>query len=171
MGRLKSMRGLRGKRQASQLRNRSRTYLKTSTETVLRDRRRAKVEFGPEELESRATPKSQLGELATLPERIVHKKLVQLLHGSHNFAYQRIDKGGRNFIGGFIIDFVVVDRVPNLAIEILGDYWHQAYEKAADLERQLTVTRSGYTYYEIWEHDVYESDEKLENILIEILGK
>ena len=171
MGGIKALRGLRSKRQASQLGTRNRTYLKTNTTTVLRDRRRSMVEFGEEELEARATPKSQLGDLATLPERIVHKKLIQVLHGAHNFAYQRIDKGGRNFIGGFIIDFVIVDRVPNIAIEILGDYWHQAYEKAADLERQLTVTRAGYIYHEIWEHDIYESDEKLENILIEILGR
>jgi very-short-patch-repair endonuclease len=169
MGGLKAKRGLRGKRQASQLNVRNRTYLKTSTDKVIRGRRRSAVEFGSDELESRATPKSQLGELATLPERIVHKKLVQLLHGSHNFTYQRVDKGGRNFINGFIIDFVVIDRLPLIAIEVLGDYWHKAYEKAADLERQIAVTRAGYDYFEIWEHDIYKSDEVLENILVKIL--
>ena len=49
MGGIKALRGLRSKRQASQLGTRNRTYLKTNTTTVLRDRRRSKVEFGEEE--------------------------------------------------------------------------------------------------------------------------
>ena len=72
-------------------------------------------------------------------------------------------------IGGLILDFTIIDRQPYLAIEILGDYWHQAYQKASDLEREMGVLREGYLYHEIWESDIYISDENLENKLNVIL--
>ena len=166
MGGIKSKRGAR---QASQLPRFPRKYGKTNTENVLRDRRRKPPEFGPERLEGRAMPKTGTLKLATLPERIVYKKLSQMLKGTKKFIFQREELGGRNFIGGFIIDFLIVDRPPYIALEILGDYWHQAYEKQADLERGLAVQKEGYLYHELWEHDVYESDEQLERKLSVIL--
>jgi len=42
LGPLKGIKPLRGKRQASQLPKFPRTYIKSNTETVLRDRRRPK---------------------------------------------------------------------------------------------------------------------------------
>ena len=168
-GVIKSLPSKRGKRQASQLSKYPRSYIKTTTDTVLRDRRRKPPEFGPDVLEARAVAAIGSLELATLPERIVYKKLTQMLHGTHKFLFQREELGGRNFIGGFIIDFLVLDRQPYLAIEVLGDYWHQAYEKAADLEREMAVKREGYIYHEIWESEIYISDEYLENKLNVIL--
>ena len=165
LGPLKGVKALRGKRQASQLPKFPRTYIKSNTETVLRDRRRSKPVFGPEELEGRASQ----GFYGTLPERIMYKKLSQMMQGSHNFIFQRTEGGGRNYIGGFVLDFLITDRLPYLVIEILGDYWHQAYEKAADLEREMAVRREGYLYYEIWESEIYISDEYLENKLNGIL--
>jgi len=52
---------------------------------------------------------------------------------------------------------------------VLGDYWHQAYEKASDLEREMAVKREGYIYHEVWESEMYTSDEYLENKLNVIL--
>ena len=165
MEELKPLRGVRGARQASQLSKFPRTYVKNNTETVLRSRRRISPEFGPDRLENRAAQ----GFYGTLPERIVYKKLSEMLQGTHNFTFQRLGGGGRNYIGGFVLDFVVIDRVPNVVIEILGDYWHQAYEKQADLERQLTVVKEGYIYHELWESEIYISDQYLENKLNSIL--
>jgi len=169
MGGIKSLPSKRGRRQASQLSKFPRTYIKTETETVLRDRRRKPPEFGPDKLEARAVAATGALERATLPERIVYKKLTQMLQGTHKFIFQREELGGRNFIGGFIIDFLVLDKQPYLALEVLGDYWHQAYEKAADLEREMAVKREGYIYHEIWESEIYISDENLENKLLVIL--
>jgi len=166
---MKSIKNLRGKRQAAQYPQFPRTYVRTETEKVIRDRRRSSPEFGDSVLEQRATSKETLP-TATLPERIVFKKLSEMLRSNNKFLFQRIERGGRNLIGGFIIDFLVVDRSPPIALEILGDYWHQAYEKMADLERELAVKREGYSYHEIWEHDIYISDEYLEKILYTILG-
>jgi len=169
MGGIKSLSSKRGRRQASQLSKFPRTYTKTATETVLRDRRRKSPEFGPELLESRAVAATGSLRLATLPERIMYKKLTQMLHGTHKFIFQREELGGRNFIGGFIIDFLILDRQPYIALEVLGDYWHQAYEKASDLEREMAVKREGYIYHEVWESEMYTSDEYLENKLNVIL--
>ena len=166
---IKKIKGSRGARQASQLSKFPRKYSKTNTDSVLRDRRRKPPEFGADRLEGRASPKAGSLVLATLPERIVHKKLTQMLHGSSRFIFQREELGGRNYIGGFILDFTIIDRNPYIAIEILGDYWHQAFEKAADLERQMAVVREGYIYHELWESEVYISDEYLENKLSVIL--
>jgi len=166
---IKSLSSKRGTRQAAAYPQFPRKYVRTATEKVIRDRRRSAVEFGDDPLEKRATSLSVLP-LATLPERIVFKKLSQMLRSNSKFLFQRIEKGGRNLIGGFIIDFLIVDREPAIALEILGDYWHQAYEKMSDLERELAVKREGYFYHEIWEHDIYQSDELLEQLLFEILG-
>ena len=170
MGGIKPIKSLRGRRQASQLPKMPSTYIRTTTDKVVRDRRRPTIQFGVDELEQRAVPKEGALGTATLPERILYKKLSELYKGTSRFIFQRTERGGRNLIGGFIIDFLLIDRTPNIALEVLGDYWHQAYEKQADLERALAVTRAGYTYHEIWEHDIYESDEKLETILYGIMG-
>jgi len=162
---IKKIKSLRGTRQASQMPKFPRMYIKNNTETVLRSRKQKSPEFGPDRLEDRAAQ----GFYGTLPERIVYKKLSEMLLGTHNFTFQRLGGGGRNYIGGFVLDFVVIDRVPNLVIEILGDYWHQAYEKQADLERQMAVVKEGYLYNEIWESEIYISDENLENKLNVIL--
>ena len=169
MGGLKGLKGLKSKRQASQLPKFPRSYITTSTQTVLRDRRRKPPQFGLDELEARAAAKEGALVDATLPERIVYKKLSQMMKGTSRWLFQREELGGRNYIGGFIIDFTIIDRAPFIALEILGDYWHQAFEKQSDLERQLSVQREGYIYHEIWEREIYISDEFLENKLNVIL--
>ena len=89
LGPLKGIKSLRGKRQASQMSKFPRIYVKSQTGSVLRDRRRTKPEFGIDELESRASQ----GFYGTLPERIVHKKLTEMMGGPHKFAFQRTDLG------------------------------------------------------------------------------
>tara|TARA_R110002020_G_C16016198_1_gene751574 strand:- start:73 stop:600 length:528 start_codon:yes stop_codon:yes gene_type:complete len=171
VGGVKSLKSLRGRRQASQLPKFPRTYIRSQTQTVLRDRRRKPIAFGVDELEMRAAPKEGALYNATLPERIIYKKLQEILRGTSQFIFQRVERGGRNLIGGYVIDFLIIDRTPFIALEILGNYWHQAYEKQSDLERSLAVQRAGYAYHEIWERDIYISDEYVENFLLNILGQ
>lgn len=134
-------------------------------ETVVgRDRRRAPVEFGQDELEARA----QQDIVGTLPERIVYKKLQQLV-GANNFLFQRTEGGGRNILGGYVIDFLVTDRIPPLALEVQGTYWHQQADGASNFERQLAVTRLGYTYAEIFDTEIYHSEEYFEERMRQLL--
>ena len=79
MGGLKGLKGLKSKRQASQLPKFPRSYITTNTQTVLRDRRRKPPQFGLDELEARAAAKEGALVDATLPERIVYKKLSQMM--------------------------------------------------------------------------------------------
>ena len=81
MGGIKPIKSLRGRRQASQLPKMPRTYIRTTTDKVVRDRRRPTIQFGVDELEQRAVPKEGALGTATLPERILYKKLSELYRG------------------------------------------------------------------------------------------
>lgn len=135
----------------------------------IRGRRQRGTESGLDPLEQRALPKNTFPN-ATLPERIVYNKLVQLV-GEENFIYQRADNGGRTVIGGFVLDFVITNKRPQIALEVLGDYWHRAELRYADWERALEVTSLGYEYAEIWEHEILMGDSYLEQILVDIVGR
>lgn len=146
-----------------------RVYTRSQDQPILRDRRRRPVEAGEDEFEARAISPNRFAG-ATLPERIVYKKLAQLFQSENAFIYQRSALGGRNFLGGFVIDFVIPSPEPPLALEVLGDFWHQAQQQYSDAQRALTLLSLGYDYEEVWEHDILHSDERLENILRTILG-
>lgn len=136
---------------------------------IARGRRGRPIEWGEDPLEQRAIPKEWFPG-ATLPERIVYKKLMQLI-GEENFIFQRSINGGRNIIGGYSIDFLVTIIQPGIAIEPIEDFWHQEKDKWRDIERALVLTKLGYEYYEITNDQLYPSDEVLEDRLMEILGR
>ena len=73
MGGIKPIKSLRGRRQASQLPKMPRTYIRTTTDKVVRDRRRPTIQFGVDELEQRDVQKEGALGTATLHERIIYK--------------------------------------------------------------------------------------------------
>lgn len=143
---------------------RKRIFTRYGDRPITRDRRLRPIEIGIDPLEARAANVE-----GTLPERIVYKKLVQLV-GEQYISFQRLEGGGRNILGGFVLDFLITDRFPPLVIEVLGDFWHKPSRAFADAERMMAVTNRGYGYFEIWEHEVYHSDELTEKLLSEALG-
>ena len=164
MGGIKSIRKIR---RVNRLTSSPRVFVRHTDIPIVRDRRVRPIEAGEDPLEARASKIPH----ATLPERIVHKKLAQLLGGEDKFVFQRTEGGGRLFIGGFVLDFLILDTLPPLVIEVLGDFWHQAVRRFADEERALTVISLGYAYAEIWEHDIYASDQLTEQILRDIIER
>lgn len=155
-------------RRISRIPKRPRLYVRTQDLDIVRDRRQRSFEAGEDPNEARAiSPNRYPG--ATLPERIVHRTLTRMMGGEH-FIFQRSELGGRNFLGGFVIDFIIPNPEPPLALEILGDYWHQAPRRYSDMERAYVLFSLGYTYAEVWEHDILHSDQRLESILADILG-
>lgn len=137
---------------------------------------RGRMPFGPDPLEQRATQ----GIDAPITERIVYKTLAQMV-GTGNFVWQFDIQGGRQvfksifaggtLVGGFVIDFVVLNREPPLAIEVMGAYWHGAGDSATrDLARKVAVNQFGFDYAEIHEADIMSSQDHLERVLLQILG-
>lgn len=161
---------IRAIRRHSDLPDSPEIHVRYTPVNVVRDRRRRPNEVGPDELEARAIDPN-LFPGATLPERIVYRKLQQMLSGDHKFIFQRAANGGRTHIGGFVIDFLLIDRVPEVALEVLGSFWHQAEDRYTDQERALAVTSEGFRYHEIWDYDIFMSDEHLEAILTPILER
>jgi very-short-patch-repair endonuclease len=156
-------------RRISRIPKRPRLYVRTQDMPITRDRRGRPIEFGVDELESRAISPNRFAG-ATLPERIVYKALEKMMGDDSEFIFQRTELGGRNFLGGYVIDFVIPNPEPPLALEVLGDYWHQADRRYGDEERAYVLFSLGYEYAEVWEHDILHSGERLERILFQILG-
>jgi len=167
MGR--ALKGISKIRRISRLPQKERTIVRHTDADITRDRKRPPVEIGQDPLEARAIPKGVFPG-ATLPERIVYKKLTQLV-GESNFIFQRSALGGRAILGGFVIDFLVYITNPPILIEVQGMHWHQPKDAYRDLERALVMSSMGYEYHEIWEDDIYSSDERLEQILGDILNR
>ena len=70
------------------------------------------------------TTNAKLGR-ASKPELKIYGELKRrgLRHGI-DFIYQRSQFGGRTTRGGFETDFMIFNPVPNLALEIQGEYFH-----------------------------------------------
>lgn len=149
-----------------------RIFIRNQKVPILRGRRERPKTLGIlDPLERRAVSKSRFPN-GTLPERIMFKALSTVMQGDHNFIFQRDVGGGRNFIGGFVIDFLIIDRTPNIAIETLGSFWHQAANRFADEERALAVISRGFKYHEVWDYEIFQSDLFLEEIILtRILGR
>lgn len=170
-GSLKSIKSKAIIRRVSRLSNSPRVFVRHDKVPILRGRRGRPIEFGEDPLEQRAVSKSRFP-TGTLPERIFFKALTTVMNGEQNFIFQRDVGGGRNFIGGFIIDFLIIDREPNVAVETLGSFWHQADVRYADQERALAVINKGFEYHEVWDYEIFQTDEFLEElILTRILGR
>lgn len=155
-------------RRVSRLPRSEQIFVRRQDAAITRERQRPPIEIGEDILEQRAIPKGTFPG-ATLPERIVYKKLDQLV-GHDKVSFQRDEFGGRNILGGFVIDFLVYITNPPICIEVLGAYWHQSATEYRDLERALVIQQLGYEYHELHEMDIYQSDERLEQLLEPILG-
>jgi len=165
---MKGAKGVGVIRRVARLPKNPHVYKRYEDAAIQRGRKGRPIEAGDDPLEQRAIPKGSFPN-ATLPERIIYKKLQQMNVG---FSYQRAEGGGRNIIGGFVVDFVITDfGVPGIGLEVFGEYWHQAKDQWKDLERAFALARLGYEYYEISELDVYQSDEHLESILRDIFSR
>ena len=65
-------------------------------------------------------------------------------------------------IGSATIDFIVPER--NLAIRIMGSYWHSSFEsKARDLLGKEQLFQAGYEVVDVWEADL--ADNKIDRTL------
>lgn len=146
-----------------------RIHVRQTPLRIGRSRRPRPTEWGGDPLEMRAIPRSRFAG-ATLPERIVYKKLAQLI-GETMFSFQRSEMGGRNFLGGYVLDFVIFLTIPPTLIEIQGSFWHQEKHQYRDLEKALALARLGYQYYEVQDRDIYMSDMHLETVLLDIVGR
>lgn len=150
----------------ARLSNKPRVFVRNELIPILRGRRPRRIEIGElNPLEMRAIPKNRFA-LATLPERVFFKSLATVMQGEQNFIFQRDVGGGRNFIGGFVIDFLIIDREPNIAVEVLGSFWHQAAQSFADEERALAVISRGFEYHEVWDYEIFQGDVFLEELIL-----
>lgn len=83
-------------------------------------------------------------------------KLKGPMGPANGWAYQDAQAGGRSMPGGSIVDFVVFDRVPRLAIRIQTERFHQAFGAAKigyDIEQMITLERLGFTVANVWDQD------------------
>lgn len=79
---------------------------------------------------------------------------------ANGWAYQDAQAGGRSMPGGSIVDFVVFDRVPRLAIRIQTERFHQTLgsrKQAEDAEQQVILENLGFEVYNTWSQD-WEND-------------
>ncbi len=107
--------------------------------------------YGESELEQRA---AKLNQLASLPERIMYKALMQR---RIPFDFQSSMQGGRAQLGGMVVDFLLLDR--RAVIRVQGDYWHSGVAEMARDEVQKCVLESlGYDVWDIWDYEVYDID-------------
>lgn len=97
--------------------------------------------------------------VGTLPERIVWKWLVD---HDYQFEYQLAELGGRDVVGGSVIDFVVYGLGKPIVIRVQGDYWHGPKfpdRQARDDEQFYRLHARGYAVCDLWESDIYEAVE------------
>ena len=169
MGEMSSKRGLS---RIPRISRSPRIHIPTTDVRIPRGRRRASIEFGLDPLEARAIAPG-LFPGSTLPERIVYKKLMEMI-GEENFVFQWSEGGGRtgfNFVGGYLIDFVIIDHEPYIALEVLGNYWHRLSNRWADAERALEIISLGFQYEEVMESEIYQGDQYLEMLLSRIVRR
>lgn len=122
---------------------------------------------GENPLEARAIPHEMLR--GTLPERILYKALVELLHfvPDVDFDFQSSLQGGRIDTGGIVADFLF----PYLKIVInpLGPTHREFLRMRKDDEQILALEEMGYTVYMIWEDEIYD-EYRLDNWLRQVFG-
>jgi hypothetical protein len=91
------------------------------------------------------------------------------------WAYQDAAGGGRSIPGGSILDFLVFDRVPRLAIRVQTERFHQAFgsrQQGHDIEQMITLQRLGYDVQNIWDQDFIndKSGKAVIRVLLEVLA-
>lgn len=86
----------------------------------------------------------------TLPERILYKELQKR---KIPFEFQSSVDGGKQRLGGSIIDFVLTDR--RMMIEVKGTYWHTQVHTAAEDKARTVRLLQTYQLVELWDWEVY----------------
>lgn len=116
--------------------------------------------FGETALEKRAIPMNILR--GSLPERIVYKALVDLLHFTPDvdFDFQSSQAGGRLELGGLVADFLF----PNLRIvlQVQGPTHNQFLRHRKDEEQSDILAEMGYRVFEL-DDDLIYNEHRFEN--------
>lgn len=108
-------------------------------------------------------------------ERVVYGELLRQL-GLGGFIYKKGALGARLFKGGIEIDFLVTARHPNVAIEVLGAFWHGPNVQFKDAARALIIRglpgEDGLPmkYIEITEEEIRRGRRPLEVQITKIIG-
>lgn len=102
--------------------------------------------IGESALEKRATQ----GIIGSLEERIVYK---ELLKRKIYFSFQSSMEGGRQELGGMVVDFIIPER--RIALRVQGTIWHTGPEaEARDLVHKAVLENEGYTVLDLWDWQV-----------------
>lgn len=96
----------------------------------------------------------------TLPEWYVYWYLTkkEKLTVDLEFSFQSSLFGGRQALGGLVIDFLIIDRFfpPGLVINVQGEFWHRltSSQRAKDLLDGIRLRQRGYTVVYVLEDAV-----------------
>ena len=101
-----------------------------------------------------ADKRRQIPAEGTLPERMVALALVWL---GLPFRGQIAELGGKLFLGGGVVDFLVyVGR--RVVLRTMGDYWHSLpARKYKDLVQWDRLHQLGYAVADLWEKEIYQA--------------
>lgn len=96
--------------------------------------------------EARAMPESVVS--GTLPERIVYLELIKrgYVEGI-DFTFQSAKEGGRNELGGLVVDFVL--EFHRIALQVQGPTHDTFIRKAKDREQASILASMGFTMLEL----------------------
>ena len=100
-------------------------------------------------------------------EIIVYDWLVR-----HNieFSFQSSISGGFYELGGSVVDFILVDL--NIALRIMGEYFHQGVAKtASDAMQREMLESEGFIVVDLWGEDLLDPDRREEAMSKAIRGE
>lgn len=108
--------------------------------------------MGQDPLEARAVPFEAIR--GSLEERIVYK---ELLRRKISFDFQSSMQGGRQELGGIVVDFIIFHL--NVAMRVQGTIWHTGAEAVArdEIHRAL-LENQGYHVWDIWDWQIHDKD-------------
>lgn len=94
----------------------------------------------------------------SLPERIIWRWLER---ERYTYWVQYIVGGGRGFLGGMNVDFIVLGLAAQpVALRVQGEYWHGPLHpdrQAIDDEQAARLRADGYLVCDLWEDEIYNA--------------
>ena len=126
-----------------------------------------RVKVGEDPLEARAVKKETVK--GTLPERIVYKALINVLHfqPDADFTFQSSQQGGRLELGGIVADFLF-DYI-KLIIRVQGPTHTRFLRQAKDEEQRMALEEMGFLVKDLWDYTIYD-EYRLEDWLRRCFG-
>lgn len=108
---------------------------------------------GVNPLEARATPKTVTK--GTLPERIVHKWLIEKGHFVEgiDFTFQSSLDGGRVELGGVVADCLF--PMMKIVIQVEGPTHLEFLRSKKDEEQRAILEDMGFRVFNVWEEEIY----------------